>query len=549
MLASALPYLGGLGFYSDDWGFLDAMGGHNAYYFSDGYAGLSANPNLYNRPVHQLQMQLLFTAFGMNPLGYHVTTIGLLAAAAVLLHACLRRLGVPAFASFAIAMVFALSPSYSTDRFWFSSSGYVLMMAAYFLSTYADLRGLEATSTGTFGWRWKPLALVGLALCGLGHEIATPLLAGNLVVLLMVVRRRAPGLLRTRAGLGRTSAFLGGNVVLLAAVLAFKASTAVGSGLAEGLLTRVQHIVVSSGFVHVASYGAALPSTAWWAISRVGVGTLLLCLAIGLAVAAGAAASARRDARWPSSRAWLRLLLAGAITLALGYAIFLTNPRFHWTSTGLQNRINIAGALGMAVIWIAAAGLLAGRFPSPTWTRRLFAGMTGLLCAAFAVTVAALSGYWTAASSQEQAVIAAVQRALPDLRPGATVIISGQCPYLGPAIVFEGGWDTGAALSIEYREPEVSANVVSPRMRVGEEELTSTVYGAPDGRYPYGDDLYLYDVERGTVRVLSDRAAAESAIAPLGRPPVTGCTGEPGQGQPVLPFDELVLDHLGGRLY
>jgi MFS family permease len=64
----------------------------------------------------------LYSLFQLEPLGYHVVNIAVLAATAVLFYLSLRRLGIPRFLTLTIPLVFALLPHYSTDRFWIGSA-------------------------------------------------------------------------------------------------------------------------------------------------------------------------------------------------------------------------------------------------------------------------------------------------------------------------------------------------------------------------------------------------------------------------------------------
>ncbi len=79
-IISALPYLSHLGFYSDDWGLLARFSTSATQSFaavvSDGFPA---------RPIQGIYSLLLFRAFGLNPLGYHVVNAVVLAASAALL--------------------------------------------------------------------------------------------------------------------------------------------------------------------------------------------------------------------------------------------------------------------------------------------------------------------------------------------------------------------------------------------------------------------------------------------------------------------------------
>jgi hypothetical protein len=538
--ASALPYIFGLGFYSDDWAFLAAMSGAVEQGLGDLYANLNHNPNLQARPVQIIQMILLYKVFGLEPLGYHLVNTFLLVAATVLMHLSLRRLQFPAPVTFAVALMFALSPAYSTNRFWFASFGYILMMALYFLSLYADLRALHWVR-GSVDWRWKAVALAALAVCGLGYEVATPLLAGNLLLLASIgLRRRPSGAPVLRPG--TATMFFGSSILVLGIVLAFKVVTAIGVGSSGGMLRHLFRLGGSATVVHLGSYGIALPSTTRWAAQEANTPVALAAIAIGILTAVYVALLCHAHGRAPRSADGLRMLTFGVLALVLGYAIFLATPRFSATSTGLVNRIHVGGAVGVAFLVVAAVSLLASR---SRWSSRgptVFAVCVGLLAMSFTLTIGAISTYWIEAYRDQQAILGRIEVALPDIPPGATIILAGQCPYRGPAVVFESSWDLSSALSLRYGDGEIAANVVTPRLEVRNDALTSTIYGVDDGRYPFGPKLYLYDDREGSVRILHDLESAKAGVGRPGIGPRSECAaGAEGWGEPVLPFERLLV--------
>lgn len=557
--ASAAPYLGRLGFYSDDWDFLSAMAGSRTQDLPALLAVLDQNANLHARPVHLLQLATLYSAFGLEPLGYHVVDTIVLAVAAVLMYLALGRLRVRRSTAFAAALIFALSPAYSTDRFWYASSGYVLTMAAYFLSLYADLRAVRHTDSprplgghrsrasghrvraAPVDWRWKGVALLALATSASGHEVAIPLLVGNLVLLVVIVRPRLRGGRPDRIGRGAASVVLGSNFVALAAILAFKASTAIGAGIPDGPVAHVARLASAAAFVQLGSYGLALPTTVWWAAGTADLSTIITAALIGAATFAALLVILRGEVGWPTSRCWALLVGLGLLTMALGYAIFLTTPRFDSTGTGVSNRIHIAGTVGAGILLVALAGLAAARAASARSARLAFAAVVAVICCAFSLTVGSLSQYWVDAATEQQAVLDRLERALPELPPSATVVLLGACPYRGPAVVFESYWDLRGALAVRYRQPSLKADVVTPRLHVDGTGLRTTTYGV-EQLYPYGPDLYLYDDRTGAVDELSDVRTAERRIAPVGREVRTGCpAGTEGAGERVLPLERLVL--------
>jgi hypothetical protein len=100
-------------------------------------------------------------------------------------------------------------------------------------------------------------------------------------------------------------------------------------------------------------------------------------------------------------------------------------------------------------------------------------------------------------------VLADIRANIKSLPVGSTLILDGICPYIGPGIVFEGEWDLAGALQMIYHDPILRADVVTPKLRVGEDGLTTSMYGN-SRHYRHGDNLLLYDLRRKAVNRLAD---------------------------------------------
>ena len=359
MLSSAL-YVPRLGFTSDDWAFLGSLttqgdlsapGRSTQFDFAD---------YLRPRPVQAAYQTLLYDVFGVNPLGYHVVNAFVLAAMGALCYLLLRELGLPRLPALAVAVTFGLLPHYSTDRFWWAAFGYAAAMALAFVSIWADLVALR--SRGVRRWVLKVTALVALALCGLGIEIALPLLV-LAVPLLWYRARRLP----TPDRLGRrgTALFLGSNVLVIAGIVAIKLAFPVGVGVGNSYPLHLARLALGSAATNFGSYGLGLPEAARWAVATVDAATLAVGVLLAVAVCAYLGMVGRRDpsSTW-SVRRWLLLVVAGLVVYAASYGLFLTNGRILFTSTGINNRVAIAAAVGVALIWVGVAGAVSAAVPA-----------------------------------------------------------------------------------------------------------------------------------------------------------------------------------------
>lgn len=114
-------YVPRLRFYSDDWAFLGryATAGDQsvAALFAASYSSHHAM-----RPVQLWLCAALYRTFGIEPLGYHLFNTAILLSLPVLVYLILRELERSRSIALSAALVYALLPSYSTDRFWFGST-------------------------------------------------------------------------------------------------------------------------------------------------------------------------------------------------------------------------------------------------------------------------------------------------------------------------------------------------------------------------------------------------------------------------------------------
>ena len=509
-----------LGFYSDDWAFL----GRYATSADQTVGGLfeaSYSSQHAMRPMQVWLCAILYRTFGMDPTGYHLFNGVLLVLNPILCYAIARELRVPRTIALSTALVYGLLPNYSTDRFWYVAIAITLSMTACLASIYADLKAAGApVRTGV---AWKAAGCAALVISSLSYEVALPLF---LAVPALIAWRTW----RARRSLPRVRiiylAFLVAiNVVLLAGVAAFKLRTTVRLGAERGLAAQVLEIsrhalrrdlpegayglnVVSAARVHFGDYGVRLPATAL-TLAPAAPATVLVLTALFALAAFAYLAGAIRTEPWPPVRTWGALIAAGILVFGLGYAIFLTNYNVQFTPAGVANRSAIAAAVGAAMCIVGCMGCLA----TPLSARRLrpmaFAVLIAMVASSGFLIVNVIAGSWIAAYDTEQRVLARIRQRFPALPPHSTLILDGVCPYVGPAIVFESNWDLAGMLQVFYHEATLAADVVTPRLAVGDDAIATTIYQQRT-KYPYGRGLFVYDAGADVVQPLTDAAKARA---------------------------------------
>jgi hypothetical protein len=169
------------------------------------------------------------------------------------------------------------------------------------------------------------------------------------------------------------------------------------------------------------------------------------------------------------------------------------DPTLDTVSTGVSNRIAIAMAIGAAMCLVGLLGC-AGNLTHRVVTRaRFFCLGIATLCVSEFVVINTIATYWEDAHAAQEKIINTVHTELPMLPRGTTLILDGICPYLGPGIVFEGYWDVEGMLRVLYRDQSLHGDVVSSKMKVREDRLSTSLYGE-ETQYPFSPDLIVLDV-------------------------------------------------------
>jgi hypothetical protein len=175
-----------------------------------------------------------------------------------------------------------------------------------------------------------------------------------------------------------------------------------------------------------------------------------------------------------------------------------------FASTGIGNRVLVAGAIGAGVILVALMELGMRFVPRPR-RRPILAASIAIVAASAVARLEFVEEYWAEAPALQRQVLASAQGDLAKLPAGSTVILDGVCPYHGPAIVFETYWDVGAPLSLALQR-KIKDDAISPRMTLTSSALDSEIYGEP-AHYPFGPTLFIYNPRLHLLARLTDAAA------------------------------------------
>jgi hypothetical protein len=525
---SAFPYVGQLGFYSDDWSLLAAFEAAAR----SGQSVIAATlPDYGVRPVQGIYLALLYEAFGFRPLGYHLVNTAVIAASVALLYLLLVRLRLTRAEAFASALLFALMPQLSTVRVWFAAFQIPLSMLLALAAMHA-LLSFERSSRRRLPALATAAAATSLSIAA--YEIFAPMIAGFALALL-VLRLRGRGGIDLRRAVAPMAVIV---VVIAGVALKFLTERSDELADAQSYWHRIR-VFVAPHYDWRVGYGlnafAALDVHFWrpirdwaWTLVRLVTGEPRPVV-IAVALASGALAWWRtRSSRQvePTEGRW-RLLLIGLAAFVLGHATFLVANSIMFAPTGIANRVLVSGAVGAAMI-LAAALFVAARKVPPRLRSTVLASSLALVSVLAVVRSMQVERYWADAPRLQDQLLEAAQRDLAHVPAGSTVIIDGVCPYHGPAIVFETYWGTSGALSLALDRP-VTADVVSQRMKLTATGLETEIYGEVD-HYRFGPTLFVYSPRQHRVVRLDTAKTARAYFSRPSRQPMRCPVGYVGQG-------------------
>jgi hypothetical protein len=508
LLLSCAPYITRLGLYSDDWSLLQGFHGATdqslAGLFESAY---TEEGGFLIRPLQVAYFAAQFSAFGLHALGYHVVNNLMLCAAVALLFLVCRRLAVPRGVALAISFVYGLAPHYSSDRFWYTASMVNLCMTLTLVSLLLALRARETARTGNTAI-YACGSLLFMIAAILTYEITMPIMLLALLVLLYETR------VATRPNRTRDYAFVLASVVVFAGLFAFKI------GLQRRTTWRLQfldqlwrvgtHAASQTAAFNFGSYGLLIPAKVF-AIARLGapwwtyVVSALVVAIVGVCVDS---ASRAQGAEAPPTF-WWRLGAAGLLVFGASYLPFVADPTLD-LAVGPNNRVAAAAAVGAAVSMTAIIGLVVPLVVRrPAVRGRALAIAIGLLCGAECLVTTNLAEFWVDASERQRPILEDIRAQFPRLEPGTVILLDGECPYVGPGIVFEGSWDLASALRLEFGHDRLDADVIRRGVEVRADGIVLRAFGE-ENVYRFGPQLIVYDHPRKQTRVLSDFAAAQT---------------------------------------
>jgi hypothetical protein len=492
------------GFYNDDWTDTGFM-----FFEKDlGTVLTQVHGSYAHRPLYVLYTPALHWLAGDNPWALNTWSLVLAAAFATAMWAVLRRYRLPALPAAAAAFLAILFPFADSNRLWAASSHMTLSLTLFAAGLLVSLRAFEREGSRALRLHAAGVVLYVASLAI--FEVTAGFIAASGLLYLLRVRGRA--------------VFVRWAVDAVAAVL-FVAIFTVGQQTAYerlGLAEQVENAGRIADQAWTLLAWAAVP----FGDARRDLTTLALLVVAGAGVAVWRLAAPPLAA---AARRWLLVAAAGVLVMALGYLPFVpADPvQYQPLLVGGQNRVNMAASPGYAIVLVALAQLAGLAVAAVARLRPAAAAAVGLALAAvvgvgMARDVAEDRDAWARSWDGQQAVLAAVQRQVPDPPRNAEIMTFGHAGAEQEGVPLLGGrYDMTHALRLTYRRPDVSGAAVLINSSLDCRARDAVVVGGASGGYrgEYGR-LTFVDVMNGVTHAIGSQAQCRRFFPGMPRGPI-----------------------------
>jgi hypothetical protein len=482
------------GFHYDDWANYatshysyggNFAGGVHAFFDLAGY-----------RPGTAIYVPITQWVLGLHMHWHLAWAVVLGAALSAAVYHLLRMTGIPRVDAGVIAALALVFPYSDSTRLWAVAG---LSSFAILLFVLGAIVGLYAVSAGG---RRALLLHAGATALFLASVLTYELTAAPVVLMILLYRLRVPW----RAALKPWLVQVG----LMAIALAVFNS--------RDNLHQVQPFhVMFDHLREIVNEGASM-----FAASVVPVGSPTRAVGIGLLVLVGGGALLVRRMLGTSAPErpllgrYLALLLAGIVTVAAGYIMFIpADPYFSPGRLGVGNRVNALATFGYVMSFYALArlaGLLLFRgLPrARTWALATTLILSLIAGVSFTKKVEHDAGNYDKAYALERQVLGTIHTLVPRPAPGTTLYSFDHAGFYAPGVpVFGAEWDLNGAVKVEYHNGSLSAQPILQGMALtcAPDGVTpgTSGGGASHGQVPYGHAVAV-DIAKQQAIALNTRA-------------------------------------------
>jgi cellulose synthase/poly-beta-1,6-N-acetylglucosamine synthase-like glycosyltransferase len=513
-IISQLLYIFKLGFYSDDWSFISRFVlAANQSIFN--LFRVASTPNTFMRPVQNIYDVMLYKMFGINPLGYHVINALVIVAIAMMFYHALRFLRVPRTISLTIPLLYILMPNYATDKFWFASYQANLSMFFYFVSLVAGLRSLDIRRYKLKIWKF--ISIISLCLSVLSYEIILPFFIINCGIYWFVGMWGVDEVRRSKYAKSKYESLVVLTLCALIYMLVFKLKTVtrLDSSAAHSsfhLFVQIYQVIMGGVKANFGTFGISLLHVLL-TIAGNYYDPLVGLFGLGVGMSIFVYLFIRENNQLsgiPNKHSAALMLIGGLLLFIAGYAIFFIVGTSSFAATGMDNRIAIVAAIGVAIIIIGLLVFMSHMLDSPRAKRIVFSLSVASLCAASFIITNTVADFWVKAYDEQKSILSDMYANIPIVDKNTTIILDGICQYVGPASVFEAQWDLKGALQIHYRDSTLQADSVGSRFAYTQQGLETHIYNESQ-LYPYNEDhTIVYNYQNKHITELRNYEDAKS---------------------------------------
>lgn len=461
------------GFYLDDWNMIAQLylGPQNlwsmitTYFFGD--------PKIIIRPVEVIHFCTMFLAFGLNPLGYHLTNCVMEVLTAWLSYVVLFRLSGSRVLALFAAVVFLVYPIHDSTHYWVVASSATLSLLLYMASLWCHVEGALARNRILLA-----LAYACFTISIFNYECYLPLFPFTVACALYASKPQH----WLREAIKQSIPY----VISIACVFVYgrwlvpMLGTAWVHGaqfdlvnVVETIVRGVQVSITAEPFQFLSDRlirdGAWTRFNFWPAIIPACLTGLLLL-----------AAFCREQIATSKS---VLMIAGGFAVVLLSYTIFGLNPEYQPTLLTFVNRINYAAALGAGMLF---SGLL---YSATSQSKRLQYVLCGLALTGFVVfsmmSTWALSRPWTLSWVMQKHVQKVISDNRTMFHPGDSIMLLNSPRYLMWSPVFDGTWDFQNMVQVTLKDKSVKGGVISERLQIRGNEVLDLSRDYLCGKYAF----------------------------------------------------------------
>ena len=502
VIASALPYIFGLGYYSDDYSYLATMSQTKPQTFYAIFQNLTNLPDFAHRPVQALYISYIYNYTHLHPFWGHFINHFVFILGVIFFYLSLTKIFVSRFICLSLPLIFLSLPHYSSDRFWFATYQINFSMTIFFICFLCSAKAAEKSAQHR--WLWFLLATVAIPVSAMSYAIFLPLFL-IIPVLICLSQLYFKDLQRRHELFSQNFSLINLLIFIIFLILiiisfVIKINILDGHRIWQGGTGEWFYAVfwLLQGAIKSAFWenGIKLPlNTAvliqqYWRLEAV-----LVAGALFIAIFAYILNIVRFRSVSESWDVIGALAGFGLMIFFGGYAIFANNFMVGFSPTGIANRVAIAASVGVAAI--ALSVLLAIERLIPRYLSTIFVALSlSIGCTTGFLVNGTLGVLWSEAALMQRSLLSQLEADLPTLPAGTTVMLDGFCPFVGPAPIFESSWDLRGALQILYADETLKADVIKANTEFLEYNIKTTLYGTITSEYPYQNLLIYNATER-----------------------------------------------------